>query len=163
MVDRGSSCGCIRRPASLCHEGHGARSEHKSSCRARLMPNNIRTNGGASRYYLDQGVDEVRAACGRRAPEVGLIPCLKCSEKFKSPDRVRVRICDPCKESTNWKGTQESDHLYPGMSKIAEFTKKSGRRQRPGMLTDKGRAFHQKKGRTGGQKSFDNGPKSGCR
>jgi hypothetical protein len=60
--------------------------------------------------------------------------CLKCGGDFRSEDPVRIRICNPCKGGSDWKGSSPSDARYPsnhGSPKIAD----SGRGKQPPKAT----------------------------
>lgn len=41
----------------------------------------------------------------------GKTTCLKCSKSFVSDDRISIRICNTCKSSDAWRGSQKSDAL----------------------------------------------------
>jgi hypothetical protein len=126
------------------------------------MARNVRTNGAASDYYADQGIAALREACGLPALKPGTVVCRICEEKFESPDRVNTRICKGCKAGSNWKGSQESDHIYPNVRTPPEQTVKPGKKG-PGVLVGRGRIIQsamKKKARTKEQKLFGNAPLS---
>ena len=50
----------------------------------------------ASGPKAKQSYDELPEHIKRVASVPGTIPCLKCQKLFKSPDRVRVRLCGRC-------------------------------------------------------------------
>ncbi len=83
-----------------------------------------RRNGAASKYYMEQGITQLREACGADAIKPDRIPCLKCQMDFNSPDKIRVRICYDCKRSDSWVGSQESDSIYPAGHSITGSKKR---------------------------------------
>ena len=49
------------------------------------------------------------------------IPCLRCDKLFMSAHRVNIRICDKCKQSTDWVGsTKVHCHMPPNDRKHME-------------------------------------------
>ena len=42
----------------------------------------------------------------------GIIPCLKCEKKFKSPDRIRIRTCDSCRAENTRISHGIEDHVF---------------------------------------------------
>ena len=66
--------------------------------------------------HKDEGLATFRAACGMRIPEPGRILCLSCSKHFNSSDRVRIRICNACKNSRGRQGTRDADCDYPAIA-----------------------------------------------
>ena len=45
---------------------------------------------------VKQSYDKLPAHIKRVASVPGTVPCLKCQKSFKSPDRVRIRLCGKC-------------------------------------------------------------------
>ncbi len=35
----------------------------------------------------------------------GVLPCLRCEKEFRSPDRRKIRVCDSCKNTSDWRAT----------------------------------------------------------
>jgi hypothetical protein len=60
-------------------------------------------------------LDDLRIRCGLPPKDAykGDIPCKGCKKIFCSPDRRAIRFCPTCKNKSTWKGSQESDALYP--------------------------------------------------
>lgn len=85
---------------------------------ARLMTgSSARKKGASNRYYGDNGLTQLREACGLVAITPGKVSCLKCQRDFNSPDKTRIRICFGCKGDSVWSGSRESDALYPAIPK----------------------------------------------
>lgn len=58
----------------------------------------------------------VRSRIVERMPESATaqksrISCLKCDKGFNSPDRIKIRICSPCKLTPEWRGSREVDSM----------------------------------------------------
>ena len=60
-------------------------------------------------------LDNLREKCGLDPKDAYKenIPCKGCKKTFSSPDRRAIRFCHACKNKGAWKGSQESDALYP--------------------------------------------------
>lgn len=84
---------------------------------ARLMTGSSARKKGAARYYGDNGLTQLREACGMVSIVSGKVSCLKCQEDFNSPDKIRIRICHSCKSGSAWSGSRESDVLFPAIPK----------------------------------------------
>lgn len=85
---------------------------------ARLMGgSSARKDGASGEYYGDQGLRELREACGMGVAKPGKVPCLKCQEDFNSPDKIRIRICFVCKRTVEWQTSRETDVLFPAIPK----------------------------------------------
>ena len=53
---------------------------------------------------------EEREEMGLRPYKPGIVRCLCCGGEFESPDRVKIRMCDHCREkevSDAWEGWNE--------------------------------------------------------
>lgn len=60
-------------------------------------------------------IREVRAECGLPPleEEAGRVICLRCRQEFDSPDRIKNRVCDLCKNTEDWRNPPRNDReLY---------------------------------------------------
>ncbi len=111
---------------------------------------------------FDDGLAELRERCGMSNPEKGTISCRKCDEKFESPDRINIRICNACKAGNAWQGSREADSLYPAVRTPPEQLMEVGKK-RPRAIVGRGRIIQsamKKRSRTKEQSAFANAPLS---
>ena len=77
----------------------------------------------AFQFSIKVGVmqDDILNARPQDSAKKKWIPCLKCNKEFWSDDAIRIRFCDRCKKGTAWRGSQESDYLFPPDNIIPEL------------------------------------------
>ena len=78
----------IGRPLNGC--------EQRYTILKRRMPDHeVRRKTGASATSKPKAIRDYSA----------VVSCLRCSTEFKSPDRRKIRVCQSCKYSEDWKST----------------------------------------------------------